>query len=470
MRAVLDRDFMPLVVGPPRSGFTLLISVLQHVVGHFHDVPTKGGLRQGVINKFISALDTYIADEIKAVFTARGLENDLLYNENFQIMAGGPKWLKADQTARACVRKYIGIRGGGDFTLVISHPKEILDIDNVVHSHEHPAHWLDDPKYAAYTAFSSIRNPIGIINSSCFSINALTSEYIQRFISQDQDDDRLRQDLAEYKLTDMVFFEGLAVFLKAYFDEFLAVRGRFRHVMRWEDLIAQPVPTIQAIGRAAYVELTDAEAMRIWRKLDHLNLTGSHKHNFRKGKGQVGDWRNSLVNEHLELICAAGLDHVAMELGYGSLTFMDKDEYTPYQQKIADHIRRGEILDPVTDRDLFGFAFNKSNLNSEKFAFRRYGWRDHTQVERSCFTDEALQDAVWNVAERAAGQVNAVLETLLDGAYYFHDQAGVVVDEVARRFDEGGDDAFSLRIREGVRTARRLLDWYFRPPVIDVPQ
>lgn len=468
MRAVLDRDFMPLVVGPPRSGFTLLISVLQHVVGHFHDVPTKGGLRQGVVNKFVAALDTYVAEEIKAVFRARGLENDLLYNGNFQIMAGGPKWLKADQPERACIRKYIGLRGGGDFTLVIAHPKEILDIDNVVHSHEHPARWLDDPKYAAYTTFSSIRNPAGILNSSCFSINALTSEYIQRFIPPEKDDDRLRQDLAEYKLTDMVFFEGLAVFLKAYFDAFLAVRDRFRHVMRWEDLIAQPVPTIQAIGRAAYVELSDAAALRIWRALDHLNLTGSHKHNFRKGRGQVGDWRNSLVNEHLDLIRSVGLDHVTRELGYGALEPLDEGEYTPYQRRIADHIRRGAVLDPVTDRDLFGFAFNKSNLNAEKFAFRRHGWREHTQVERSCFADEALQDAVWDAAERAAGQVNTVLETLLEGTYHFHDQAARVVDGIESRFG-GGDGPFPTRIREGVRTARRLLDWYYRPPTVDVP-
>jgi hypothetical protein len=469
MRPVLDRDFMPLVVGCPRSGFTLLISVLQHVVGCFHDVPTKGALRQGVVNKFVAAFDGYVAHSIKEVFAARGASDDLLYNANFQMMTGGPKWLKPDQPEKACFRKYIGLRGGGDFTLVTTHPREVLDADNVVHSHEHPSRWVDDPKYAAYVKYASVRNPLGVLNSSCFSINALASEYIQRFVPPEDDNDQMRQNLAEYKLTDMVFFEGLAVFLKKYFDDFLKVRHRFHHVMGWENLIEAPVPTIQAIGRAACIELTDAAAARIWRALDHLNLTGAHKHNYRRGKGKVGDWRNSLVNEHLELAKSAGLEPAMIELGYGPIEFMSQADYSPYQARVAEAIRRGEVLDPVTDRDLFGFAFNKSNLSSDKFAFRRYDWRTHTQVERSCFADEDLQNAAWDAAERAAGRVNEVFDLLLSGVYHFRDQGEAVVDDVLRRYGDDADPAFAACVREGVRTARRLLDWYFRPPLVDVP-
>ena len=35
--------------------------------------------------------------------------------------------------------------------------------------------------------------------------------------------------------------------------------------------------------------------------MDHVNLLRFHKHNYRKGKGIVGDWKNSLVNEHLDI-------------------------------------------------------------------------------------------------------------------------------------------------------------------------
>lgn len=467
MRAVLDRDFLPLVVGSPRSGFTLLISVLQHVVGRFHDMPTKGGLRQGVVNKFVAALDGHIADAVKRTFAAHGITGDLVYNGNFQQMTGGPKWLKPDRPEMACFRKYLGVHGMGDFTLVVAHPRAVLDNDNVVHSHEHPTRWLDDPYYAAYTKFASIRNPVGILNSSCFSLNALASEYIQRFVAPEEDNDQLRQDLAEYKLTDMAFFEGLAVFLKKYLDEFLGVRERFHHLMRWEDLIDRPVPTIQAIGRAANIELTEAAAAGIWRALDHINLTGNHKHNFRRGKGKVGDWRNSLVNEHLDLIRSAGLEPAMIELGYGPLPTLDEADYTPYQRNVADAIRRGAVLDSVTDRDLFGFAFNKSNLNSEKFAFRRHGWREHTQVERSGFADEAVERAVWDAAETAAGQVNAVFADLLEGTYHFRDQAERAVNGVAARFGDDADTALAARVHEGVRTAHRLIDWFYRRPVVD---
>ncbi|HEY0838518.1 MAG TPA: hypothetical protein VGE72_31725 [Azospirillum sp.] len=469
MRPVLQRDFMPLVVGPPRSGFTLLISVLQHVVQMFADVPTKGGLRQGVINKFVVALDDYVAHEIKKAFAAHGITGDLIYNGNFQQMTGGPKWLKADQPERACFRKYLGVRGMGDFTLNTSHPRELLDSDNVVHSHEHPRRWLDEPCYAAYTKFASIRNPIGILNSSCFSINALASEYIQRFVPPERDNDDLRQSLAEYKLTDTAFFEGLATFLKRYFEQFLQVRDRFHHVMRWESLIDAPVPTIQAVARTAYLEVSEARAAGIWQALDHLNLTGNHRHNFRHGKGKVGDWRNSLVNEHLEMIRAAGLEPIITELGYEPIRFLDEADYTPYQRRVADAIRHGQILDPVTDRDLFGFAFNKSNLSSEKFAFRRHDWREHTQVERSCFADETIERDVWDAAERATERVNAVFGALLAETYHFRAQAEEAVDGVLARFGSGGDEALAARVREGGRTAHRLIDWYFRPPLVDVP-
>ena len=96
--------------------------------------------------------------------------------------------------------------------------------------------------------------------------------------------------------------------------------------------------------------------------------------------------------------------------GYGALSELDESRFTDYQRTIDDHIRRGAICDPTTDRDLFGFAFNKSNINAEKFPFRKYGWKAHTQLERTCFGDTAMEQEIWEVAEDAAGQRQVTVE------------------------------------------------------------
>lgn len=241
--------------------------------------------------------------------------------------------------------------GAGDLSLNVSHPRQVLDQDRIVSSHTDPALWVELPEYADYVKFSSIRNPPGILNSACFSLNAQTSEYIQRFLPKDKDNDEIRLTLGVYKLTDLTFFEGLADFLKTYFDQFMPVRDRF-HIMRWEDLITDPVPTIKAMGQAISLDVADPVCAGIWAKLDHVNLTGHHKHNYRAGKGIVGDWQRSLTNHHLEIVRKKGLEPVMKEFGYGPIQYLDESQYTDYQKEIDDCIRHGEVRDRTSDRDL----------------------------------------------------------------------------------------------------------------------
>jgi hypothetical protein len=401
--------FKPLVVGAPRSGFALLASVLIHFVPL---APGKLGLRQRVLNALMRHLGDHISSAIVKAFAQRGITRDLLYNANFRYLVGGPKWLKEGDPDTACFRKYIGVRGLGDFTLVTSHPRELLDMDEVVHSHSDPGLWLEHPGYHDYVKYASVRNPIGILNSAVFSLNALASEYIQKFVPPERDNHRLREQLALYKFTDLDFYEGLVRFLAPYLREFLRHRSGYT-VMRWEDLITEPVPTIRRLGEAAGVEVTDAFARDIWAKLDHVNLTQAHKHNYRPGAGVVGDWKRWVVNEHLEIARRHGLEDIAVELGYEKYARLDESRYTPFQQQVAGFIRRGEVHREFFDRDLFTFAFNKSNLVSDKFPFRRPGWREHTQIERSIFSDEALERAVWDVAENATRELNEFIRDFL---------------------------------------------------------
>lgn len=462
MRPVIQRPCKTVVIGAPRSGFVLCLSVLQHLVGLF---PPKGKLKQHVLNLFTDALDDVVAASIRDVFARHGCADKMIYNGNFQQLRGGPSWLRRDGM-RACWRKYIGMVGAGDFTLNVAHPREVLDHDRIVSSHTDPAFWVALREYEDYVKFTSIRNPPGILNSACFSLNALTSEYIQRFLPADQDNDEIRQKLALYKLTDMTFFEGLTDFLKGYFDGFMPVRGQY-HIMRWEDLITSPVPTIQAMGRAINLNVSEGVASAIWAKLDHVNLTGHHKHNYRRGKGIVGDWKNSLTNHHLEVIRKKGLEPVMQEFGYGPVEYLDESVYNEFQKEIDTNIRAGTISDRTTDRDLFGFAFNKSNINSEKFQFRRYPWKTHTQLERSCFGDVKMEQEIWETAEEAAGKVNGVLDEIATGNFFEARTADAALDRVERKGYGMFDVATTRGFAKAVHSARELTRAYFAPVTVN---
>lgn len=445
--------FKPLVVGAPRSGFALLASVLIHFVPL---APGKLDLRQRVLNALARHLGDHVSAAIVKAFAQRGIANDLLYNANFRYVVGGPKWLKEDDPETACFRKYIGVRGMGDFTLITSHPRELLDMDEIVHSHTHPGVWLTHPGYGDYVKFASVRNPIGILNSAVFSLNALASEYIQKFVPPELDNHGLREQLALYKFTDLDFYEGLVRFLAPHLREFLQHRGGYT-VMRWEDLITQPVPTIRRLGAAAGIEVGEPFARNVWARLDHVNLTQAHKHNYRPGAGVVGDWKRWVVNEHLEIARRHGLEDIAVELGYERFGRLDESRYTPFQQRVAGFIRRGEVHRDFFDPDLFTFAFNKSNLVSDKFPFRRHGWRTHTQIERSIFKDEALEREIWDVAEDATRELNELLRDFLAGPCGSPREAARLLRELRRKYQAGLGRSDPVRFTEAFRAAEQAL-------------
>jgi hypothetical protein len=398
----------PLVIGYPRSGFSLLISVIAQL-------RQSAGVAapEPVVSRFCAGAGAQMARRIAAVFEARGVGKDLLYNGNFRELAGGPKWLRDARTA--CFRKYIGVKGGGDFTLITSHPREVMGCYDIVHSHVAPAGWAASPDYADYQRFASLRDPAGTLASACFSLNALASEYIQKFVPAARDDDGLRQRLALYKLSDPAFFTALIAPFKAWLEEFSAVAGKY-NVMRWEELISAPVPTILRLAKAMQMDVSAAQAAAIWAKLDHVNLTGAHAHNLRRGHGVVGGWRRWLTNEHLVAMREAGLFEAAGALGYAPPDPLVEADYTPFQRALAAALARGRVIRVYEDEDLFGFAFNKSNIDWSRFGFRSYGWRAHTQIERSSFTDEALLMAAWDAAEEACALVNEALAPWVERA------------------------------------------------------
>jgi hypothetical protein len=429
----------PLVVGYPRTGFTLLISVIIEIFNHARIV--KVGHKS--LKAFCDGAGMQIAANIEKVFERHGITNDLIYNENFRQMVGGPKWLGVEAEKLACFRKYIGVRGKGDFTLITSHPRQVLEYDEIIHSHDGPAVWAAHPAYADYGRFASVRNPAGTVASACFSLNALSSEYIQRFIPSERDNDRIRQSLALYKLSDLNFFEALLKPFRTYLEEFDACADDY-FVMRWEDLIQNPEQTIGTIAKALGIMLDPEQATEIWARIGHINLTGAHKHNFRQGYGIVGEWKKWLTNTHIDMMRDYGLDRLSKRYGYDILHRFNECEYTQFQRKLADAISNGDIIREFDDDELFGFAFNKSNIELDHFNFKRYDWRKHSRIERSSCTDDDLVMEVWDVAEESCELINSALN------YWFEEGAAgsqaqkkaaveLIASELALLFSDSND-------------------------------
>lgn len=404
-------DYFPLVVGAPRTGFTLLITIARNLYA-FAGEETSNRLR--IMRYFADRLGSYVADEIISTFAKNGIDRDLVFSPMFHPLIGGPKWILEDDPRYACIRKYIGVRGMGDFTLIVRLPRKFMELDTVVHSHPHPSMWLEFPEFQQHTRFASVRNPCGALNSAVFSINAITSEYIQRFLPPEKDNDLLRQHVAKFKLTNLEFFQGLANYYVAYMQNFNQCRQHFI-VMRWEDLIRNPVDTILNLGRSAGIPIAKAQAEAMWRDMRYRNLTGPHRHNYRQGKGIVGDWKNSLVNAHIDIIKNSGLDALMRPYGYPPIEYLDEDTCTPYQQEMDTYIREGKVFDDYPDRDLFIFDFQKSNIQWDGLLdFRAYPWNRWTRIERSCMTDDDVPLRVCEAADKAVQRIVGLLSDIAD--------------------------------------------------------
>ena len=194
------------------------------------------------------------------------------------------------------------------------------------------------------------------------------------------------------------------------------------------------------IANASNISITPEFAANVWQNLSHLNLSGTHKHNFRQGKGIVDDWKNSLTNHHLQIMRDYGFDELFDALGYDVLSDLDEKQYTPFQEKINKLINHNEVYNNYPDQDLFTFAFNKSNLISDKYDFKRYDWKQSTQIERSCFKDEAMSLAIWDIAEASANQVNEVLSDCLSQQFLTVEQAEKNIDTLYQKYKDQGLD------------------------------
>lgn len=403
-----------LVISVSRSGFTLLISALI-------EIQKATGLsqisnRELVLKSFIDRASPYIVSKYKQAFTDFGWSNDLIFSGEFDSLVGGSKWLNPKNSDLACFWKYFGIRGKGEFLLKVSHPKQVLDYYQIVHSHVNPKTWLEDPYYSNYRKFTSIRNPIAIINSYCFAINSITSEYIQRFCPN-ADEIQIRQKIALYKMTDLNFFSSFINFLTSYFENFIPVKDEYVSI-KWEDLIARPVTTIQYLAEHLERPISSEIAEEIWQFLGHRNLSRSHQYNYRynhhKDSRIIGNWKKGLVNEHLELLEQSNFNHYLTALGYDPIQKLDPDEYSPFQKLVSRYIQRQEVYKSKKDPNLYVFGFSKNNIDPSHFNFKSYEQKQWTQIERCSIPDNSpIVETVSGLAEEFCNSVNPILEEII---------------------------------------------------------
>jgi len=419
-----------LVVGPPRGGFTLLLSVLS-ILNRDRGI-TKPSI-QAMADPYIAIAGEYLDAAIRDYFSSCCSKDRLFYNKEFAILVGGPKWVSSSDKDTVCVRKYLGVKGIGDFTFLLYLPRWVLAFDDIIHSHSHPARWPAMADYSEFKKFASIRNPIDIIHSSVFSINALASEYIQRELKLDEH--LIRRELALNKLTNPEFISGLIFFLKNYLDEFIPAMDKYDYLMRWEDLIQQPVDEIQRIAQASGEAVSAEHAAQIWSELDHRNLTRYHRHSFRRGL--LNDWQFNITNTHLKLFEDAGFGEYLTRFGYDPIAYFGENDYTPDQQLIEDHIRRGQPYVENLDDDLITFAFNKTNFTpSPRFKFKHYPRQGAVEIEKSTLRDDSLATGFMARMAPVTDTVYRYLTDLRVAANAAADGNEVPLQELRTRYSE----------------------------------
>jgi len=385
---------VPTVLGFPRTGFTLLISIITelNLIAHHFDKPNKND----EISDRFKYFSNSVPDEIESTLRNYGIDNEIIFNKNFHHPLGGPNWIDEEKNT-LCIRKYIGIKGLGDLTVIISLPLDYIYYHSIPHSHGPISPWINDNNQI----FHSIRSPAGTINSAVHSINALTSEYIQRWRPNLSliEEESIRSNLALTKLSDLNFFEAMVKPMQSSFRELANLSSQVQ-LYKWEDIIANPVQTILRISDELGFKTTVNQAAQIWSKIGHRNLTQNHQHNHRNFGSKLTGHYSSLINEHIEMLRSYDFTQLARELGVEPPSYIDPKCYNDFQKSLSLSIASDEKLKYTEDEELYWLSFQKSNIDFTKFDFKVFDWKVHSKLERTNIQDDMLTHQIWDVFER----------------------------------------------------------------------
>ena len=380
------------VIGFPRTGFSLLISIIAEINASIGLAPSAKINNE----KNDSEFEQKLSDRLRQRLEPLGVFENLIFNKNFLPPLGGPNWIDPEK-GTLCIRKYIGFKDHGDMTIICSVPLSFVNMQAIPHSHGPLNSWLQ--RRPESNLFHSIRGPAGTINSAVHSINALTSEYFQRWLPHltDTEEENIRQRLAISKLSDISFFEAMAApMLRSY--QTLVEHLDKVHLHKWEDIVGRPVETIKLISKQLNVDIEAKTAYAIWRKISYRNLTQSHQHNFRKKGVDLSGHNSTLTNKHIEILRDFGFCEIARELNIEEPTWIDPSSYSNFQYELDAAISQNKKIE-FPDEELFWLSFQKSNIDFSNFNFRLFDWKTSTKLERTNIESDELIHTVWEVFE-----------------------------------------------------------------------
>ena len=384
------------VLGFPRTGFTLLISIIIEL-RNLHGNQTKKHI---IADRFqrMEHFQNTVPKKIETFLGKNKLSKSLIFNANFHHPLGGPNWIDEDRKT-LCVRKYVGVKGLGDATFIISLPLEFILHHEIPHSHGPLKPWRE--QYPDATIFHSVRAAAGTINSAVHSINALTSEYLQRWYTNidEYEEDLIRKGLALAKLSDLNFFQAMVEPMHKSYAELANNKDNVK-LFHWESILSNPTQTILRISQELNLDTSYDAAEAIWAKIGFKNLTQSHKHNYRSlGKKLTGHY-SSLVNEHIEILRNKDFLALSKQLQLEPPSFIDERNYTDFQKILDSNIRKGNVIQYTKDVELYWLSFQKTNIDFTKFDFKVFGWKKHTKLERTNIDDEQITNHLWDIFEQ----------------------------------------------------------------------
>ena len=68
-------------------------------------------------------------------------------------------------------------------------------------------------------------------------------------------------------------------------------------------------------------------------------------------------------------------------------------------KKISFSISKDKPINEIDDKDLDGFAFQKSNIDFKNFNFKTYGLKKYTKIERTNIDNENFINKFWEYAD-----------------------------------------------------------------------
>ena len=389
------------VIGFPRTGFTLLISIIIELRNR-HGIQAQ---KQIVAERLprMGRFQNAVPKEIDAFLAESKLSDSLIFNANFHHPLGGPNWIDEDKKT-LCVRKYVGIKGLGDATFIISLPLDFILHHQIPHSHGPLKPWKE--QYPEATVFHSVRSAAGTINSAVHSINAVTSEYLQRWYADidEYEEDLIRKGLALAKLSDLNFFHAMVEPMRKSYTELADDKDNVE-LFHWESMLSNPIQTILRISHELNLDTSYDSAAAIWAKIGFKNLTQSHKHNYRSfGKKLTGHY-SSLVNEHIEILRDNDFLALSKQLQIEPPSFIDERNYSDFQKILSSNIKKGHVIRYTKDVELYWLSFQKTNIDFTKFDFKVFSWKKHTKLERTNITDEQITNGLWDIFERETAKM-----------------------------------------------------------------